>query len=388
MKPQTLSRAHARRLAVRAQGLAEPDPFGTLKRGTLSAIEHLGYVQIDTISVVERAHHHILWSRVSNYRPQELHELQAKDRKVFEYWDHAASYLPVSHFRFSLPRMHAIASGKRHWFARKPRVMGYVLDRIKAEGPLQARDFEAPKGHRGGSWFEWKPAKRALDQLYMEGALMIAERRGFQKVYDLTERVLPSGTDLTMPRSEELARFLILRTLKAHGLAQESEIRYLKKSLRKPLAPALAALVEAREIVRIRVEGLPELDYFALPDALESSAHSIASRAHILSPFDSLVIQRKRLQTLFAFDYQIECYVPAPKRKYGYFCLPILFGEKLVGRVDLKADRRSKTLLVQALHLEPGAPKGESFRDAIQAELKRFASFNACEEVAYRPAIK
>lgn len=393
----------ARALCLEAQGLGrERSPFGSGKAGALRAIEHLGYVQIDTISAVERAHHHVLWSRVGDYSPALLHELVTRDRAVFEYWSHAASYLPMRDYRYCLPRMQRYAAGHRHWFKQNRKLMDAVLERIRAEGPLQARHFEAPPGRKSKGWFDWKPAKRALENLYITGELMVRERRGFEKVYDLPERVIPAGTDTRAPTPDEMARYLIRQALRAHGLAQEPEMRYLRQGVRTDIGRALGEMEETGEIVRVRVrddgggtgaEKGAAGTFFAFaksltPGTLKASRgprSSARAGLRILSPFDNLVIQRKRVRRLFGFDYMIECYVPAPKRKYGYFCLPLLWEDRLVGRIDAKADRASGTLKVLQLHPEPWLPsdrkRKRAFAEALEESLREFAAFNGCERL-------
>jgi uncharacterized protein YcaQ len=376
---------------LRAQGLHQPDPFGANQskspaEATLRAIERLGYVQIDTISVVERAHHHVLWSRVPGYQPAHLDALLSPPApRIFEYWSHAAAYLPLASYRYCLARMHTYASGQRRWFsAPDKKVRRLVLERIRAEGPLQARDFDAPKRHKGGSWFEWKPAKRALEQLFTEGALMVRERRGFQKVFDLTERVLPPRVDTTRPTPEEQARFLIAETLRASGLGTAAEMAYQRREPGKPVvARALAEQVEAGAVVAVRVQGVEEV-YYTLPQALAALEPPEDTPApaglRILSPFDPLVIQRKRLQRLFGFDYQIECYVPEAKRRHGYFVLPVLHGDRLAARVDCKAERSRRVLVVKSLHLERPRER-KQLRPLLQRALGEFAAFNGCDAV-------
>lgn len=375
-----LSLTAARRRAVYCQGLLGKPRFGAGKAGTLAAIEHLGYVQIDTISVVERAHHHTLWARVPGYSPSCLHELQS-DRAVFEYWSHAAAFLPMRDFRFALRRMEAFAKGKRHWFRRDNKVCRYVLDRIRAEGPLRARDFEAPAGHRGGSWFEWKPAKSALEQLFWCGELLVTERKRFEKVFDLRERVLPAGTDTRLPSEDEFLRHLVMMTLRAQGLAAAREISYQRHLSNVRLGKVLDEMREAGEILAFEVEGISDEVYFGLKDAGEVADKNAKSGVYILSPFDNLVIQRKRLSRLFGYDYQIECYVPEPKRKFGYFCLPLLRGTDFLGRVDVKADRQAGALRLESFHWEHPAQSPSRHRDAIVAALKSFALFNACPKI-------
>ncbi len=361
---QTFSLAEARRLALSAQGLLQP---GT---GTpLTHLKELGYVQIDTISVIERAHHHTLWTRTDRYRPGGLEKL-VRSKKIFEYWWHAAAYLPIADFRFSLPRKNALKNGEAHWFARDKKVMRFVRDRIKAEGPLKSSDFETPK--KSGPWWGWKPAKQALEQLFHEGTLMVARREGFQKFYDLAERVLPASVNTTMPTDREFGEFLVQRTLGAHGIVNERELGYLQRAkARAAIKKAIPKLLETGLMQEVKVASLPGKYY-----AAKRPPKPAASRLSLLSPFDNAVIQRRRLKELFNFDYQIECYVPKPKRKFGYFCLPILWGEGFVGQIDLKADRKTKKLLVQSLHWQRGAP--QEAKSALKPALKRFAAFNGC----------
>lgn len=375
-----LQLAAARRRVLSAQGLLGKPRFGEGKAGSLAAIGHLGYVQIDTISVIERAHHHTLWSRVPGYSPSHLQELQV-EHSVFEYWSHAAAFLPMRDFRFALRRMEAFANGKRHWFRRDNKVRRYVLDRIRAEGPLRARDFEAPAGHRGGSWFEWKPAKSALEQLFWCGELLVKERRRFEKVFDLRERVLPAGTDTRLPSEDEFLRHLVVMVLRAQGLATAREISYQRHLSQARLTKVLGEMREAGEISAFDVEGIPDEVYYGLKDAGEAASEAGAGKVHILSPFDNLVIQRKRLSRLFGYDYQIECYVPEPKRKFGYFCLPLLRGTDFLGRVDVKADRQAGALRLESFHWEHPTQSPSRHLSAIISVLQKFALFNACPKL-------
>lgn len=377
--PSAISPEEVRRLVLSAQGLSVGRRFGEGKAGALAAIEHLGYVQIDTISVVERAHHHVLWSRVPGYSPGQLQELQAQDRTVFEYWSHAAAYLPTKDYRFALRRMEAFARGGRHWFRRDNKVRRYVLDRIRAEGPLRARDFEAPAGHRGGSWFEWKPAKTALEQLFWSGELMVRERRRFEKVFDLRERVLPASADTRLPSEEEFLRHLARTVLAAQGLASAREISYQRRLSNSALVKVLEGMREAGEVLELEVEGIPGEAYYALKDSMAASA--AGEEVHILSPFDNLVIQRKRLSRLFGYDYQIECYVPEAKRKFGYFCLPVLRGAAFLGRLDAKADRAAGSLRIESFHWEPSVKARARHSGAVRTAIEKFALFNACPKV-------
>lgn len=285
-------------------------------------------------------------------------------------------------YRFSLPRKQALASGELdHWYDRDERMMKLVLDRISAEGPLMAKDFEHT-GKRIGEW-KIKPAKRALEYLYMQGDLMSPQRVNFHKVYDLTERALPEETDTTLPTPEEYARYLITRYLRANGLGQAAEIAYLLKGAKPLVSRTLEDMTANGELLKVQVA---DYFYYALSESLELLSKPLPrSKLKILSPFDNLVIQRKRMTALFGFDYLIECYVPAAKRRYGYFTLPILWDGKLVARMDCKAERAESLLHIHYLALEPWVTKNktitDSFFHALGKELIAFLSFNYCKNL-------
>jgi len=374
---ESLSIAQARKLVLLSQRLPPAKPNGSAIAATLSAVEHLGYIQIDTISVIQRAHHHTLWNRNPRYKASQLHQL-VSERHIFEYWSHAAAYLPMRDYRYSLPRKQAIASGVQdHWYERDEKLMKSVLRRIADEGPLMAKDFE----HTGKKTAEWKskPAKRALEYLFMQGELMAPYRANFHKVYDLTERVLPGDTDTTLPGSEEYARFLISRYLQANGLGQAAEIGYLLKNTKPLIAATLLEMVSNGEVLQISTG---RHRYYALPASLELLSKPLArSKLKILSPFDNLVIQRKRMQALFGFDYLVECYVPRAKRQFGYFSLPILWDGRLVARMDCKTERTNSLLHIQHLALESGLAKTDAFVLALIKELAAFLPFNHCRDL-------
>lgn len=392
-----LSLEQAQMLALQSQGLLDPfqAPLGNSKKATLAVIERLGYVQIDTLSVVARAHHHTLWTRLPDYNEKFLNELLEKDKAIFEYWSHAASYLPMSDYRFSLPRKKDYADGKSHWFGQDKKMNKYVLDRIKAEGSLQSKDFEYKK-EGPGNWYEWKPAKRALEQLFMEGRLMVAKRKGFQKVYDLTERVLPANIDISFPSEKEYAQYLIKRAVLAHGVVSENEIAYLRLGMKAKVNKALKQMLKEGELNEVKIEGM-EKSSFIKPEPKQNKVVQGISQVenlkfkhniHFLSPFDNAVIQRKRLQDLFSYEYMIECYLPETKRKYGYFSLPVLYGNKFVARFDPKADRASKTFHIKCMHFEKGFNPDEAFNNIFTSKLKEFASFNGCTKIVIEKADK
>ncbi|VAX42111.1 FIG074102: hypothetical protein [hydrothermal vent metagenome] len=373
MKAIKLPLKQAQRLMVACQKLTGP----TLE--PLQIIEHLGYVQVDTISVIERAHHHVFWSRNQKYRPVVLTNL-IDSREVFEYWSHAASYLPMKDYRYSLPMKKAFQKRESAWFPKDLKMMKKVLTRIRKEGPLRSKDFEMTKKGKTG-WWDWKPAKKALERLFLEGKLEITRRDGFQKIYDIPENVIPNSVDTTLPSEVEYARFLVQRTLRHHGLATGSEIAYLRKSQTKmTVFTALNEMVAAGEIAEVSVEGVDQ-PYFALQKSLENIP-KVSSKIHILSPFDNLIIQRKKLVTFFDFDYKIECYVPASKRKYGYFSLPILQGSRFVARIDCKADRINQQFIIQSIHYEKKVDK-RLLRKNMESKLLAFTQFNGCNSLVF-----
>jgi hypothetical protein len=373
--------ARLRHLALAAQGLIQAQAYGRGLTGARKAIDHLGYVQIDTISVVERAHHHVFHSRVPGFKPAMTNQL-LRDGDIFEYWTHAAAFLPIADFRFSLPYKHAIKSGQTHWYrTRDTKLMGELLARIRSDGPLRSRDIETDSGKRAG-WWDWKPAKKALEQLYMQGDLMISDREGFQKTYDLTERVLPSHINSQMPSLEEFAAHIVDGQLRCHGFASLKGMTYQRRIT--GLREAVKALVNERlaqgelEQVQVSSGGVFILE----TGTLERPLPRLNNRMSILSPFDNSVIQRERLKALFQFDYQLECYVPEAKRRYGYFCLPLLYRDQFIGRMDCKAHRKTNHLEIKSLHWEPHDFDEELIASAFSAAIECFCHFQECDSVS------
>ena len=380
-----ISLSMARRLALCSQGLDGSWDLPTGKEGVAQAVERLGYVQIDTIAVVQRAHHLTLWARCPDYAPQMLHELQATDRRVFEYWTHAASYLPMSEYRYCLARMRwerqSGRSGK--WLDDNLKVANHVLERIRSEGPLRAGEFKDTRGKKRGTWWDWKPAKHALEALFSAGELMVTERRNFQRVYDLTERVLPGDTDTTEPTHAEGVRHRVRRMLAAMGLLSLDHRHWYLERQHKTFAEELREMVGSGEAVKVTVRGLDGDGLFAHAPALEAVRKTRASRRRVrlLSPFDNLTISRRWLAHLFGFDYRLECYTPAAKRRWGYFCLPLVWGGCFVGRIDVKAERKKRTLLLHKVWIEEESAQTGAFLSRLAEMLHRFATFNDCESI-------
>lgn len=382
-----LSLPQARRLALDSCLLGPSPGLGRGEAAILKLIDKLGYVQIDSIAVVNRAHHHTVWSRLPGYRDGDLYAL-LKNAQVFEYWGHAASFLPMSEYRYYLPLMRRYREQPRGYTAARISEIGHIFEplmqRIASEGPQSSADLGDEHGARGGSWWDWKPAKLALEILMWQGRLMVCQRRGFQRVYDLTERVLPAGLDLREPDGAELARFLVRRALQTYGIATEPNIRdMLRISRIAPLRAALQELEAEGEIISVKIEGLPGQTWWMTTQTYAAVRRPALRkpRLHILSPFDNMVIQRDRLKFLFGYEYTIECYVPAPKRRFGYFSLPVVWDERFVGRLDAKARRSERCLDIRALHLEAGHRVNEEFLSALAMALRRFAKFNRCERV-------
>lgn len=365
-----------KRLALFNQGLGKISPFAKGVDGTLQAIEHLGYVQIDTISVVERAHHHILWSRVPDYDLSHLNNL-VRERQIFEYWYHAASYLPMKDYRYVLPAMMSVRKGESRYFNRGDQhLMNEILARVRAEGRIRLRDIDKNNKKSLGNWWNTGPGRRAFEQLYMQGDLMICERNGMEKVYDLTERCLPENIDLSMPTLREYAQYLFNTTLRAHGAFTWKQLVHLKgKELKEAMRVVLKEQIDAGVVSAIKLDDGQTL--YVDVAAIEQNVNTDFG-LKILSPFDNSLIHRDRLTSLFEFDYRIECYVPAAKRVFGYFCLPILYQDELVGRIDCKAHRSIKELEVISLHLEKTIKDKEHFFFELEQEIKCFAQFNQC----------
>jgi uncharacterized protein YcaQ len=284
-------------------------------------------------------------------------------------------------YRFSLINKKTFSEGKSHWFNQDKKMNKFVLDRIKAEGPLQSKDFEFKRSDPG-NWYEWKPAKKALEQLFMEGKLMVAKRQGFQKVYDLTERVLPSKVNTDLPTEKEFAEYLIRKAIQSNGIVEEKEISYLRKGLKESINKGLKRMLKDGELIEVKLEGDSKTHFVTTENQLRSTNKSKTENSiQLLSPFDNAIIQRKRTQRFFDFDYIIECYVPEPKRKFGYFCLPVLYGDKFVARFDPKADRAEKTFYIKQMHFEKGFKPDEKFNKEFASKLKAYASFTGCDKV-------
>jgi uncharacterized protein YcaQ len=375
-----LGKAQARRIWLRAQRLDVREPFGAGPQATAAAVAHLGYVQIDTINVIERCHHHILWNRIPQYRREDLSHAQSVDKSVFEYWTHALSYVPSADLRFFLPAMRRHRREGHRWLTSvAPADLRKVMRLIRRDGALTIRDIDddvlTEKEHL---WASRKPSKRALQLAFYTGALTISERNGMLKTYDLVERHFGWDKPPKPASAAETVAYRLDRALRAQGVVSLDSICHLDA----PSKPAVQRLVEARvrrgDLVPIRLEDAPKLPHWARPETLEHEAGEPPDLVHILSPFDPLIIQRKRTELIFGYEHRFEAYVPKEKRRFGYFALPVLVGEEIVAAIDLKTDRKNKKLLMQKWSWVGKGAARERRRELkrrIEDELHRFQRF-------------
>jgi hypothetical protein len=372
--PLPLTLSETRRLALRAQRLDATAPFGAGPAAVRAAVEHLGYVQIDTIHVIERAHHHILWSRIPAYRRADLHVAQTVERSVFEYWAHALAYIPTRDWRFFAGAMRRFRAAPGKWFEPvSPAEFAAVLTRVRREGPLSIRDIDdGARVEKDHPWASAKPAKRALELAFFAGRLAVAERTGMVKTYELTDRHF--GWDRA-PRPAAEARvvdYLLDRALRAQGVVDLDGVCYMDAPRKAAMAAAIEARVRRGRLTPLAPEGW-DRPCWATPEALAAPPPPEPEAVRLLSPFDPLVIQRRRFARLFGHDHRFEAYVPAPKRVLGYFALPTLVGERVAAAIDLKADRAAGRLEVRKWTWLDGPRDGDAAR--IEAALDDFAAF-------------
>lgn len=386
MTELTFSVAAARAMHLAAQGLLAPPRRKAAKSDIVDTIRRLGVLQIDTISVVARSPYLVLWSRLGDYDSVWLEQHLAEGR-LFEYWAHEACFVPIEDYGLYRHRMlDPAAMGWKYpesWMRERAAEVQGVLAHIRRHGPVRSSDFGRSDGQAGG-WWEWKPEKRSLEALFTSGALMIARRHNFQRVYDLAERVHPAWDDSQMPSMQETQRQFVLRAVKAIGLCKAGWIADYHRTRRPHLDPE--TLVAEGALVRARVQGWDEPLYIH-PGHLELAQRAAAgmlapSVTTLLSPFDPVVWDRRRALELFGFDYRLECYTPAARRRYGYFTLPILRRGALVGRLDAKAHRRDGVFELKSLVLEPGVRISERFTRDIAGALKRCARWHGCGTIA------
>ena len=344
-----LTKPHARRIWLRAQRLDESAPFGDGPQATRAALEHLGYVQIDTINVIERCHHQILYTRIPGYRREHLHQAQTIDKTIFEYWTHALSYVPTRDLRFYGRAMKTDWHARSAWFgAVKKEDLRKVLARIRKHGALTIRDIDddvlVDKDH---AWASRKPSKRALQLAFYRGLVTVSQRTGMLKTYELTSRHFGWEKPPKPASESEILDYLLDRALRSQGVVSVDSTCFLDPKRKPAMRRLIEARVRRKELLPVELEGARTLQHWARPEALEASFAVPLESVYILSPFDPLIHQRKRLQLFFDYEHRFEAYVPKDQRRFGYFAQPVLVGDEIVAVVDLKTDRERHELLLQ-----------------------------------------
>jgi uncharacterized protein YcaQ len=388
-----VSRKAARRLMMEKQ-LITDYPTNVDKGLVYDTVDTLGCLQIDTINVVERAHYLTLWSRLGQYDKEHLHSLAYEDRRLFEHFAHAACYIPFKDYRFYLRSMKVRREEMRAQFEKRskadPALLDAVLKRVAEEGPLSSKDFEGPK--QLGGWWNWKPAKTAMEYLMRAGILLVHHREKFQKYYDLAENVIPQGVDTTIPPDEERVRFFALRTLGALGLVKPPELRkyFFNWSVKlgwtsKQLQVLMDGLVAEGEVEQHSLEG-EKNPYYCYPSdsirlqELEEGDFGFDDvRLHIY--FDNLLWNRERVEELFGFKSKLEVFLPQAERVYGYYHLPVLYGDRLVARLEPKMDRKNGVMIVRGYWVEEGFEPTEDYEEKLYRNLESFAEFHGAREI-------
>jgi uncharacterized protein YcaQ len=379
-KSVPLTKAEARHLWLRAQRLDASAPFGEGPRATAAAVDQLGYVQIDTINVIERCHHHILWTRIPAYRRADLRQAQSVDKSIFEYWTHALSYVPAKDFRFFMPDMKLHRREGHKWFATvKPADLRKVLRLIRKDGALTIRDIDddvlVDKEHL---WASRKPSKRALQLAFYTGVLAISERNGMLKTYQLMQRHFSWDKPPRSASTNEVSNYLLDRALRAQGLVSLDSICHLDAPRKTAIRRLIEARVRRKQLIPVVLDGAGKQEHWARPDVLEPAGDGAPQMIHILSPFDPLIIQRKRTELFFGYGHRFEAYVPRQKRLFGYFALPVLAGDDIVAAIDLKTDRKRRELLVQKWSWIGKRPR-KDLKRRIEEELHRFEQFQLAD---------
>jgi uncharacterized protein YcaQ len=374
--PLTLSKSEARRVWLRAQCLDQPAPFGDGAEAVAKAVDHLGYVQIDTINVIERCHHHILWTRIPQYRRNDLQRALTVDKTVFEYWTHALSYIPAKDIRFFLPAMKRHRQSPHGWFRSvRQQDLRRVLDLIRNDGALSIRDIDddvlVEKDH---AWASRKPSKRALQLAFYSGALTVSARFGMVKTYELMDRHFGWDKRPAAATEQQVLVYLLDRALRSQGVVSLDSICHLDAGRKAHIRRLIQARVGRKELLPVAITGAGKLEHWVRSEALDFPSPSEPQMIHMLSPFDPLIIQRKRLQLFFDYGHRFEAYVPKEKRLFGYFALPVLVGDEIVAAIDLKADREQQKLLIQQWTWV-GQGSAQSHKLLIEEELHRFGQF-------------
>ena len=375
-QPRRIARSRAKAIWLHAQRLDVEAPFGAGPAATPAAVRHLGYVQIDTIHVIERSHHHILYTRIPDYRPQHLDQAQARERSVFEYWTHALAYLAVEDFKYYVRQMRRGPRAHGRWFASVTTGdLRRVLGRIRRGGALTIRDIDddvlVEKAH---PWASRKPSKRALQLAFFRGLVTVSRRVGMLKSYELTTRHF--GWE-RLPRAateRETLTHVLERALRSQGLISLDSICHGGIAGRPAMRRLIELQVRRGELVPVDFDGAGECQHWARPETPDQEVEIDPDRIHILSPFDPLILQRKRLQLFFDYEHRFEAYLPPQRRVFGYFACPVLAGDRIVAALDLKTDRVGQQLRVQKWTWMVKRPP-RALRAAIDTALHSFERF-------------
>ena len=381
----TLTLNAARLLLLEIQGLSHPPAHAATKADVLDIIRRMGALQIDTINVVARAPYFALFSRLGDYQPVWLDELLTEGH-LFEYWSHAACFLPIEDYPVYVHRIRTFANRyySEEWVARNRETIDLVMQRIRDNGAVRSADFERSDGKKG-SWWDWKVEKQALEYLHTTGELMIARREKFQRIYDLRDRIL-AGRDGADPLElEEAQDELAVRSVRVLGAAPARWVADYFRLPKQGMPKRLERLAGAGRLERVSLEGSGE-PWYVHPENLSLLEYAMLGEitptySTLLCPFDPLVWDRDRARGLFNFDYTIECYLPQGKRKYGYFSLPILCEGALIGRLDAKAYRKEGIFEVRSLYLEPGVTLRDDLAEAVAGAIQRCADWHGTPKV-------
>jgi uncharacterized protein YcaQ len=378
--PVAIPQSQARRIWLRAQRLDTVAPFGSGADAIPAAVRQLGYVQIDTIHVIERCHHHILFTRIPDYRREHLHQAQTVDKTLFEYWTHALSFVPIEDFRFYVRDMRTYWSRRAVWFTNvKDNEVRRVMTRIRKNGALSIRDIEddvlVEKDH---AWASRKPSKRALQLAFFKGLVTVSQRAGMLKTYELTARHFGWKRLPTAASPGEVAEYLVERALRSQGIVSLESICYLNASGKPAIKSVIDRRVRRGELVPVALAGAGKWQHWAQPETLEQRLEDSSDLVHILSPFDPLVNQRKRSLLIFNYEHRFEAYVPKAKRVFGYFACPVLYGDEIVAAIDLKTDREQRKLLIQKWTWV-GRGSARAHKKKIEAALGEFERFQLAQ---------
>lgn len=389
---QTISPSLARRLFITKQRLAGPQPDPT-PDNLLNVVRDLGCVQIDPISAVERTHRLVLFSRVGHYDRAHFDQLLWQERKLFEYWAHCASIVPTEDYPLHRPMMREYpwSDRTRAWIKQNQKLKNYVLREIRKRGPLPSRAFTEdgihPEDWVSTGWTSGRNVSRMLDFLWIGGKIMVAGREGTQKLWDLSERVLPDWTPREKLSEREITRRAAQRAIRALGVCTPRHINWHFTRGRYPDLPKVLAELETEgKIQKVTVGDWKGQWYIHADDGPvldELNTLPPKPRTTLLSPFDNLICDRARTRQMFDFDFTIEIYVPAAKRKWGYYVLPILHNEQLIGRIDPLMNRETGALTVNAVFAEPKAPRGAG--EAVAGAIRNLATFLDAREIRYNP---